>query len=226
MKKIMLKTNVVCLVAFATILLLGSCNSRPFISEEIKTKARRGATVAVLPYSIVFSGKMPENMTQEAIIARENKERLAFQKSLFDQISSRTRNTNLRLQSVNTTNARLKELSVDVHKIENYKPEVLATKLGVDMVVVPHLNKYRIMSDETSALVTGATVAIGIMTGTGFYVSPKTNEVQAGFAIVEAESGYLLWNIERKNSADWSRPVEDALDRLHWRMTKKLRRLD
>lgn len=213
---------------FATLIvvLFASCASRPYISSDLKSKVKSGATMAILPYTIVFEGKMPKDMSAAQLEAQDRRERLAFQQSLFYQISSRLNGSNIRLQSVATTNSKLSEMNLDLHKIESYKPEKLAEKLGVDMVVVPNLIKHRYRSDEASAALTAANVVINNLPGrAGVYmpnIDPKTNDVKASFSIVEANNGNLLWSIERKNAADWSRPVENALDRLHIRMARKL----
>ncbi len=204
-------------------ILFTSCASRPYISPDLKTKAQKGATMAILPYSIIFEGRLPRNMSPEQLEAQDRRERLAFQQSLFYQISSRLNGSNIRLQSVASTNSKLSELNLDLHKIENYKPEKLAEKLGVDMVVVPNLIKHRYLSDEASAAITVASVMIG--SGSVLQVNPKTNDVKASFTIIEANNGNVLWSIKRKNAADWSRPVENALDRLHVRMSRKLGKL-
>jgi hypothetical protein len=206
--------------------LFASCASRPFISPDLKRKAKSGATMAILPYNIVFEGRMPKNMSPEQLEAQDKRERLAFQQSLFYKISSRLNGSNIKLQSVASTNSKLSELNLDLHKIENYKPEKLAEKLGVDMVVVPNLIKHRYRSDEASIALTAANVVINSIPGRGGVflpnVDPKTNDVKASFTIIEANNGNVLWSIERKNAADWSRPVENALDRLHIRMARKL----
>jgi hypothetical protein len=207
------------------VMLFASCASRPYISPDLKTKAKSGATMAILPYNIVFEGRMPKNMSPEQLEAQDRRERLAFQQSLFYQISSRLNGSNIRLQSVASTNSKLSEMNLDLHKIESYKPEKLAEKLGVDMVVVPNLIKHRYRSDEASAALTAANVVINNLPGRGVFIpniDPKTNDVKASFTIIEANNGNVLWSIERKNAADWSRPVENALDRLHIRMARKL----
>ncbi len=221
-----MKTTNIFFAAFIAILFT-SCASRPYISPDLKTKAQKGATMAILPYSIVFEGRLPRNMSPEQLEAQDRRERLAFQQSLFYQISSRLNGSNIRLQSVASTNSKLSELNLDLHKIENYKPEKLAEKLGVDMVVVPNLIKHRYLSDEASAAITVASVMIGgfPVGGSVLRANTKTNDVKASFTIIEANNGNVLWSIKRKNAADWSRPVENALDRLHVRMSRKLGKL-
>jgi hypothetical protein len=191
--------------------------------------SKTSSTMAVLPYNIIFEGKMPKDLTAEQIKVQDEKEQLAFQQSLFSQVSSKLSGTNFRLQSMATTNAKLLELGIDLHKIQDYKPEVLAEKLGVDMVVVPSLIKHRYRSDEASTAITVVNVVANNLPRPGGVFVPnidnRTNDVKAGFTIVGAKNGNLLWSIERKMAADWSRPVASTMDRLHVKMTRKLKKI-
>jgi hypothetical protein len=214
--------------ALCIIRLLASCASKPYISPELRAMSKTSATMAVLPYNIIFEGKMPKDLTAEQIKTQDEKEQLAFQQSLFAQMSSKLSGTSFRLQSMATTNARLLELGIDLHKIQDYKPEVLAEKLGVDMVVVPSLVKHRYRSDEASAAISVINVVANNIPKAGVYVpniDNRTNDVKAGFTIVAAKNGNLLWSIERKMAADWSRPVATAMDRLHLKMARKLKKI-
>lgn len=209
--------------------LLASCASKPFIAPEFKALSTTGATMAVLPYNIIFEGKMPKDLTPEEIKAQDEKEQLAFQQSLFSQVSSKLSGTSFRFQSMATTNAKLLELGVDLHKIQDYKPELLAEKLGVDMVVVPSLVKHRYRSNEASAAIAVANVLVNNIRPPGVFVpnvDSRTNDVKAAFTIVGAKNGNLLWSIERKAAADWTRSVATTMDRLHLRMTRKLRKIN
>ncbi len=209
--------------------LFASCASKPFIAPELKALSKTGATMAVLPYNIIFEGKMPKDLTAEEIKTQDGKEQLAFQQSLFSQMSSKLSGTSFRFQSMATTNARLGELGIDLHKIQDYKPEVLAEKLGVDMVVVPSLVKHRYRSNEASAAIDiFNTLARNVPKPAGVYVpniDSRTNDVKAAFTIVGAKTGNLLWSIERKAAADWTRSVATTMDRLHLKMTRKLRKI-
>jgi hypothetical protein len=209
--------------------LLASCASKPYISPEIKALSKSNTTMAVLPYNIIFEGKMPKDLTAEQMKTQDEKEQLAFQQSLFSQVSSKLSGSNFRLQSMATTNAKLIEMGIDLHKIQDYKPELLAEKLGVDMIVVPSLTKHRYRSDEASAAITAIKIIAqnipSPVSAYAPYIDGRTNDVKASFTIVAAKSGNLLWSIERKMTADWFRPVETAVDRLNVKMARKLKKI-
>ncbi len=206
-----------------------ACNSKPYIAQGFKEKVRSSKnSIAVLPYHVLFQGKTPRDVSKETLEKLDREERLAFQQSLFNQFSSRMSGTSLQLQSVSTTNSILQENKIDLYKIENYKPEALAKILGVDMVVVPSVVKHRYRSDEASLALSAANVVIANLPGNGVYtpyLDARTNDVEASYSIVNAADGKVEWSIERKAPASWSRPVSSAMDNLHWRMTRKLKKV-
>jgi hypothetical protein len=208
--------------------LLVACNSKPYIAQGFKEKVRTSNnTIAVLPYHVIFQGRTPKNVPIEVLEKLDREERLAFQQSLFNQFSSRMSGTSLQLQSVSTTNSRLQENKIDLYKIENYKPEALAKILGVDMVVVPSVIKHRYRSDEASMALSAANIVIANIPGGIYvpYIDARTNDVEASYAIVNAADGKVEWSIERKAPASWARPVSSAMDDLHRRMTRKLKKV-
>jgi hypothetical protein len=223
-----MKTNVLntrlyfAIVLFASLLFF-SCSPKTYTSASFKENTPK--SIAILPYTVKFSGKKPKSLTDEQLLKQDQEERLGFQNSLFSYLSGKLKKEPVKIFAIQQTNSKLSDAGIDIYNIEKYQPEELAKILNVDAIICPSVEKFRYRSDEASMIadIVGAGVAIASKGQLGLpYGLSSTNEVKANCALLSGKDGSLLWNVGRIGTAQWNYPVINVMDDLHRRMARRL----
>jgi hypothetical protein len=224
MKTKCLNFQIIAIALTISVLALFSCAPKTYQVANLPRQLPANPMIAVLPYQIIFNGKLPKNLSEEQRAKQDREEKIAFQQSLFSYLSGKLSKEPIRIMQMQQSNAKLTELGFDIYNIEKYQPQELAKALGVDAVIAPAMEKFRYRSDEASFAIDAASAILSAASkgavGLPYGVS-STNDVKANCALVSAKDGSMLWNVARIGKANWSYPVNNVMDDLHRRMARK-----
>jgi len=208
-------------LVIAAAALLSGCTTVDYTSQQFATQAADHHKIAVLPFEMVFTGNVPEGLSEQQILEIEEAESFAFQTALYhamlDRSSTRRKNPILiRIQPVEETNRLLALSEIGARESWAIPADELAEMLGVDAVVRTTVFKTRYLSalesfsiDVTAAIFNEATegrfgwlVPYGITT---------TYDIYADSALIDADDGDVLWKVVVERATDWQRPANDVI---------------
>lgn len=208
-----------------------ACTTVHYESPRLAGRPADRETIAVLPFEMVFAGKLPPNLPVEELRAIEAGESLAFQQALYDQLLDRSsahrdRPILVRVQPVETTNRLLDEGGIALRDTWEMTPETLAETLGVDAVLRTRVEKTRYMSELASW---GTEVGLHVLheasDGRVDWLIPpgltRTDDIYADSALLSCEDGDLLWKVAVHRATDWRRPANDVVAGITRKLAKK-----
>lgn len=200
------------------LLVLVSCSRRYYTASNFEEKTEDHKVVAILPAEIIMTGKLPKNMSPEAIAKAEETESVNFQYALLNSIlrhaNTRKYITTINFQDVNTTAKLLEQNKISVRDSWKKDDNELARLLGVDAVIRMRVEKRRYMSDEASY---GVAVAKEVIykTGVGSKV-PVPNSVGKTYDVYATcnllSNNQTLWNDNYKRYADYDTPANVIIE--------------
>ena len=208
-------------ILFAAFLLaFVSCSRKHYTSSFFDQQTARHHIIAVLPSEMVFTGKLPENVTPEQIQKIEEDESRSFQMALYSNIlryaNSRRYYMFVGVQDVNKTESTLEENHISIRDSWTMDDKKLAEVLGVDAVVRMQVRKKRYMSDYASYGVTVARKVIRETPLSNKLPIPrslgKTEDIYAYCSVVS--NGITLWNNSYKGYADWDNPSNVIIENI------------
>ena len=216
-------------------LLLGvvcvACTSVHYESPRLAEHEPGSETIAVLPFEMVFTGKMPSTLGPGDVERIEEAESLAFQASLYDQLLNRSsvgrkRPIRVGIQPIEITNRRLSEAGIGIRESWSMPSAELAALLGVDGVLRTRVEKTRYLSDlESWGTEVGLEILHEATEGqTDWMIPPgltRTHDILADSVLVSAEDGDLLWKVVVQRAADWRRPANDVVAGVTRKLSKK-----
>ena len=204
-----MKKNLLLLSLGATFLFLFSCSNRSYTASNFSEKTEDHKVVAILPAEVTLTGKLPKNMSPEAIAESEERESTDFQYALMNSILNHANTkkyiTTVNFQDINTTLKMLEKNNVSVRDSWKKDDEELAKLLGVDAVIRMNVRKQRYMSDEASYGV-GVAKQVLFSTKVGSKV-PVPNSVGKTYDIYATcnllSDNQTLWNDNYKRTTDY-----------------------
>ena len=197
------------------LLFVTSCSKDYFIADQFKQKTAHHQTIAILPFEVVTTGNLPEDLSDEDLRNIQNAESRAFQISLFNEVLNSTQSGSKPLrvdvQSADLTHSLLSEGIMDYSEINQRDPELLASMLDVDAVVMSRVEKTRYMSDLASFGIQLGTRIIELFGGNarGLFYDGKTEDIKLSTQLIEPNNGTVLWTFNHTGSADYSIPSTD-----------------
>ncbi len=204
-----MKKNLLSGLTAVFILFLFSCSNKYYTANNFEEKTEKHKVVAILPAEVTHTGKLPKNLTPEAIAEAEERESIDFQYALMNSILNHANTkkyyTTVNFQDINTTQKILEQHNISVRDSWKKDDEELASLLGVDAVIRMNIRKQRFMSDEVSY---GVGVAKQVIYGTkiGLKVPVpgsvgKTYDIYATCNLLS--DNQTLWNDNYKRSTDY-----------------------
>jgi hypothetical protein len=197
-----------------------SCTAVKYRSPQFGARVVTHEQVAVLPFEMILTGKLPAGLTQGRVAEIEEQESLAFQAALYDalldQSGKRKRPVRIELQPVSKTNRILEENGISVRESWTMTPEDLADVLGVQAVVRTRIRKARYLSDGASlGIDLGTRVLDEVTEGTLTDLLPfglaRTYDIFADGSLFDGADGNLLWKVGVERQSDWACPANDVI---------------
>ncbi len=214
----------------ATLVLVG-CTAVHYESPRLADREGAGEVIAVLPFEMVFTGKIPADVSPAQVLAIEEAESLAFQHAFYNRLLDRSSVTRRRpilvqIQPLETTNRVLSDNGVTIRDSWLVPAEELARMLGVDAVIRTRVVKERYLSDLASY---GTEVGLHVLHGategsTDWMIPPRltrTHDIHAESSLVDHRNGDLLWKVELHRATDWRRPANDVIVGITKKLSKK-----
>jgi len=211
--------------------LLAACTAAHYESPQLAGRAPGSETIAVLPFEMIFAGKVPADLRPEEIRAIEAGESLAFQYALYNRLLDRSSATRkhpilVRIQPVETTNRLLDESGIALRDTWQMPAEKLAETLGVEAVLKTRVEKTRYMSELASW---GTEVGLHALheatEGQIDWLIPpgltRTDDIYADSTLLSCEDGDLLWKVAVHRATDWRRPANDVVAGITKKLAKK-----
>jgi hypothetical protein len=199
-------------------LTLFSCSHKYYASSLFDQQTAHHKIVAVLPAQMVYSGRQPENLSNDDIANIEEEESKKFQLALFNSIlrhaNTRKYFTRVNLQDIALTQKLLDEHNISAREVWKKDDKELTAILGVDAVVRLRIQKQRYMSDLASY---GIVAGRNMIYHAGLkipvpYVSNKTNDIYASCDIIS--NNQTLWNDSYKGVSDWNTPSNAVIENI------------
>lgn len=217
--------TLICIPLF--FLLLTSGCKQYYTVADFEEKTQSHQTVAVLPFEMIYTGMIPNDLTEEDIQRIEILESKAFQSSFFNAILASTRRgrdqLRVDLQHYSKTIDLLEKNGVGVKDSWQKDPAELAKILGVDAVVKAQIEKRRYMSDVASYGIEAGTQIISAISRNRVlpYVNSRNKKVKTVFALVNQEDGNALWSISYDCDANWRSTNEDIIESINARSARR-----
>ena len=209
--------------------LIISCTT-PYHIQNFDEITNSHKVVAVLPFDMIYTGMIPEELTEEDLNEIEAAESQAFQISFYNEVLGSTkngrRNLSVNLQPINKTNRILKENELSGIEVHSLPYEDIAEMLDVDAFVTGQIQKNRLMSDLASY---GIEIGVHILD----VMSPHTiwpfipgdlsrsKEIKSSYAIYDGNESLTLWSVSYNYDADWRRSANDIIDETNRRAARK-----
>lgn len=205
------------------LIIFSSCSRDYYQLDTFKQESKNHQAIAILPVEMVFSGIMPADLDEEALLELQVVESKAFQNSLYNELYRRQANTkkgpHIEVQRIKKTNE-LIEAEMTLQEAWEKTPEELATLLGVDAVVKTRIEKRRYFSDMVSYGIDRLTKIISILTKDvrpviGGQDIKKSNDIFADYKVVDGSSGVILWSLAFEEPANFNNPADQVIGDLN-----------
>ncbi len=211
---------------FSIVVWFSSCK-RYYTANDFEEISKNHKTVAVLPFEVITTGHVPEELTSEMIVEIEENESKAFQVSFYNSILSSTKrgkkNLRINLQHYAKTVERLEESEVSIRDSWSKDPSKLAKILGVDAVVTGRIKKHKYFSDGVSVgIEVGTNILTEVFGDTGVVpaVSNRNKNVNTNYSLVNSSDGTVLWSIGYNHEADWRQHQNQLVSNINNRSAK------
>lgn len=215
----------------AAALVLSACTAVHYESPELAVREPTNDRVAVLPFEMVLTGKIPAEVSPAQLLAIEETESLAFQHAFYNRLLDRSSVTRkrpilVRIQTIETTNRILSENKIGIRDSWAVPAEELAEMLSVDAVIRTRVVKERYLSDLASYASEVGLHVLHEATGgeTDWLIPPsltRTHDIHAESSLVGCPGGDLLWKVEIHRATDWRRPANDVIVGITKKLSKK-----
>lgn len=209
------------LLTLFTAFALTGCARRPaYIVQDFEERTDYHQTVAILPFSLAYTGRLPKGWTEADAERLRKDEAVLLQTSLQSEIlrRGRFRNRSFRVDFLGTTtvNGLLRDAGIEPHLAYQESPIQLAEILGVEALVFTAVNKERYLSDEASLAIGTANqvltsvVANNPLTGILGQVG-RTFTVDMDVELVNRE-GITLYNDRSQIDIDWATTPNESIE--------------
>jgi hypothetical protein len=219
------------LLVVAIVGVAAACTTVDYTSQRFPEKTENHSTIAILPFEMVLTGRIPDGLTEEQVAEIEEAESLAFQTAMYYSMLNRASADRkhpilIDIQPVERTNAILDHLGVGIRDSWSMSGEGLATMLGVDAVVRTTVQKTRYLTDlESYGIDIGSAVLYDVTEGRiGWvmpFVSTTTVDIWADSTLVNGSDGGVLWKVALERATDWQRPANDVIVDITRKLAKK-----
>ncbi len=192
--------------------LLGCSTSKKYSTfEKEKSNIEK---IAVLPFEIIFTGKIPKAVDEQMLKEIELEESITFQNSFSKILFLQNEENNFSIQPAQKTLDILNSKNIEVKESWKIHPQQLAKILGVDAVVKSRI-KRKIEIPSKNAQRRNTVIQIlnisGIFSGVPAPLPQTQNSnfqnIKVDYVLVESREGDVIW----KKSTIWNGDKNIAL---------------
>jgi hypothetical protein len=197
-------------------------NRNVYKADDFDNQSATTQVIAVLPFQLTSTGYRPKNVTEQDLQQANERWGYTFQESLHSYLLSRSgrkrKGPVTQFQSLQKTNAILREQNLDLVTLYQKRPEEVAKLLGVDAVIMTTLEQHKNMSDGAAyGLFAARTVASvtrnnpGVNTLGPVLWIPSDN-VRMSCYLYGADNSNLQWRTFRQGGTDLPTSVQGQID--------------
>ena len=215
---------------FLAVIFMSSCTQQVYHSPTYQDKAETHNKIAVLPYELVYDGRIPEKITDEELYKLIDNESLMFQASLYNQILHKARRPKrqlqIEIQHFNDTNARLKKAGISIKDSWTIPSAELAEILNVDAVIKSKVHKRLFLTNTESAAVSVGASILGSLAGANPVSDRardlnKTSDIYVSCSIVDAQEEVIIWSYGQDISTNYRTQPEEAVNQINSVISKR-----
>ncbi len=220
--------------AFFVLIVLVSCAGTKFTSSSFDAKTSQHKQIAILPFRVVYTGKVPKKLTPNDIEKLRYAEAAAFQKSLYTRIirqsGTNKKDIKIEIQSIEKTNQLLKEEGLQYLVLDTTMSQELCKKLGVDAVVYASVEKERFLANlEPFGLAIAQDVLDRLNWGNSDLNdnlpqipgnASRTYRIKTDCLLKNGVDGALLWKYAININADWKLPANEVIESVASKFSK------
>jgi len=203
-----------------------SCSNSFYSRSEYSNGALDNMSIAILPYDVVNTGRIPDGLSDEDIESIETAESKAFQISLHNQIVRRLDkrdNFSINVQHHSETNSLLKKEGYNLSDASNIPVADLANVLGVDVVIKSTVHKTQYLTDlESFGIQIAANILWAITDSWWWGFDTRTGDVRISSTAVDTQLGSSIWSASRNKATYWNRNTYDTIERINYRISKRM----
>jgi hypothetical protein len=178
-------------------LVLSSC-AKIYSTPDALVRAKTHKLIAIVPPVVAIAAK--KGVDVNVMKEQQRTESLSFQKEMISWLLKRKMQgrivSNLTIQDVETTNAKLQNAGLSETKL--FTPEEMCEILGVDAILNSNFTLSKPMSE-------GAAVVLGLLVG----VWGSTNQATTNFSLHDKETKQMIWSFQHTISGSlFSSPAQ------------------
>jgi hypothetical protein len=218
---------------FITIL-LAACSGSKFTVSNFKEKTTQHKKIAVLPFRVIYTGKVPETIKPTDVFTLEFAEGKAFQKSLYNdllnQLGEGKNSIKIDIQPTDKTNKLLQQSGVDYLRLDSASPNVLCKELGVDAVVLSVVEKEHFLTNLEPFGVVLTKGLLNRLYGEKTDLNDdlpqipgnaaRTYSIKSASQLKNGADGVLLWKNTLEISTKWKSPASTVIPQITNRHSK------
>lgn len=216
-------------------ILFSACAGTKYIIPDFETKTAGHKKIAILPFDMVYTGRIPERLQPADVEEIRYAEAKAFQKGLYNAIGkereAEKNNIKIEIQSPDKTNQLLQDSGLKYLELSTASPHEICRKLGVDAVVYTKIEKERLLSDLQ---VFGVTISDDVMEKLRLSYPElnnnlpeipgnveRTYHIKTVCELKNSGDGLLLWMYTDDVDESWSAKAEKVIAQITTRSAKK-----
>lgn len=217
-----------CILTILTMIVFSqfSCSNSFYSRSEYSSGPLDNMNIAILPYDVVNTGRIPNGLSDEDIESIETAESKAFQVSLHNQIVRRLEkrdNYSIQIQHHSETNSLLKKGGYDLRFASTIPAADLADLLGVDVVIKSTIHKTQYLTDLESYGIQIAANILWVLTDSWWWgLDSRTGDVRISSTAIDTKAGSSIWSASRNKATYWNRNTYDTIERINYRMSKRM----
>lgn len=227
-----MRKNYLLILLAPAILLMASC-ARDYTSPQFSQKTTEHHLVAIIPFQMVYTGRVDPNLKPDDIRQISEAEAQAFQLSLFNHILRRSgegkSKIKIEFQTPDRTNRILQDSGIALVDAWKESPSKLAKILGVESVVYTRVEKEKFLTDLESFGITIAGNILNQMRIDGFPIPYGTNPqqynrtytIKLDCQLMNGEDESLLWKLPLSYNIDWNTRANDVINNAAKKCSKK-----
>ncbi len=200
--------------------------------SNLQAKPVASKRVAILPVTVLLTGRLPKGYTPERQMAEEESQSVAIQQIVYSQYlrhspKNKKGNAVTFIDPVQV-NSRLRENGISIRDSWQKNPDSLGKIVGADLVLVVNVKSKRIMSESAAIGVDIASHVIDRLLSDKNapstnepFVRAKTYTLYVSAALTSVADHTMINRYEREASANWHRSPENVLQKTGKKIVKK-----
>jgi hypothetical protein len=217
------------LVAFWGLVLWSGCTPY-YVTANFGERTARHETIAVVPFEMIYTGIIPDNLSPTELQDLEAAESQAFMISFYHEILRSTKSgkhpIRVDVQPYDRTLDLLAARDIGIQESWRMPADELARLLKVDAIVRARIEKNQLMPDLASYGIEVGVRVLQVLSDHHLWpLLPheitKAKEIHGSYNLHDLTGETVLWSVGIKEEADWRMPANEIIDNFNRRAARK-----